>query len=168
MLRLIERLGQVLRTLRDRLLQRELSNDDLRAEIQEIAREAGLDLAVARRLDPATLATWLAPVPDRVDADRVWLMAELLYVEAGSPARRRGHERQAASDLQRALALFSRISPSWRPGADLTSAGERVAELHGLLQVGPRDQHGRSERGLTIGVSAARLLLLRRRAFSAA
>ncbi len=137
-LRLIERLGQVLRTLRDRLLQRELSNDDLRAEIQEIAREAGLDLAVARRLDPATLATWLAPVPDRVDADRVWLMAELLYVEAIA-ARAAGDERQAASDLQRALALFSRISPSWRPGADLTSAGERVAELHGLMQVGPRD-----------------------------
>lgn len=140
-LRLIERLGQVLRTLRDRLLQRELSNDDLRAEIQEIAREAGLDLAVARRLDPATLATWLAPVPDRVDADRVWLMAELLYVEAIA-ARAAGDERQAGSDLQRALALFSRISPSWRPGADLPCAGERVAELQGLLQVGPRRTSG--------------------------
>ena len=81
-LRLIERLAQVLRTLRDRLLQRQLSNEDLRAEIQEIAREAGLDLAFARRLDPATLATWLAPHPDAVNADRVWLMAELLFVEA--------------------------------------------------------------------------------------
>src|SRR6478672_11151711 len=81
-LRLIERLGQVLRTVRDRLLRRELANDDLRAEVQEIAREAGLDLAFARRLDPATLVAWLAPIPDRVDADRVWLMAELLHVEA--------------------------------------------------------------------------------------
>jgi hypothetical protein len=131
-LRLIERLGQVLRTLRDRLLQRQLSNDDLRAEIQEIAREAGLDLTFARRLDPGTLATWLAPVPDRVDEDRVWLMAELLYVEALA-ARAAGDDRQADADLQRALALFSRISPSWRPGADLTTAGERVAELRGLL-----------------------------------
>ena len=60
---LIERLGQVLRTLRDRLLQRELSNDDLRAEIQEIAREAGLDLAVARRLDPPRSRRGWRPSP---------------------------------------------------------------------------------------------------------
>ena len=131
-LRLIERLGQVLRTLRDRLLQRQLTNDDLRAEIREIAREAGLDLAFARRLDPGTLATWLAPVPDRVDEDRVWLMAELLYVEALA-SRAAGDERQAEGDLDRALVLFGRISPTWRPGTDLATAGERVAELQGLL-----------------------------------
>ena len=131
-LRLIERLGQVLRTLRDRLLRRQQSNEDLRAEIQEIAREAGLDLAFARRLDPATLATWLAPVPDRVDADRVWLMAELLYVEAMA-ARGAGDERQAQADLQRGVVLFGRIPPAWRAGDDLTTAGERVAELQALL-----------------------------------
>jgi len=131
-LRLIERLGQVLRTLRDRLLQRQVSNDDLRAEIQEIAREAGLDLTFARRLDPGTLATWLAPVPDRVDEERVWLMAELLYVEARA-ALAAGDDRPADADLQRALALFALISPSWRPGADLPTAGERVVELRGLL-----------------------------------
>ena len=131
-LRLIERLGQVLRTLRDRLLQRQLSNDDVRAEIREIAREAGLDLAFARRLDPATLTTWLAPIPDRVDADRVWLMAELLHVEALA-ARAAGDEWQADSDLRRALALFARIPAGWRPGTDLPSAGERVAELQALV-----------------------------------
>src|SRR5690349_24167851 len=137
-LRLIERLGLVLRTLRDRLLQRQLSNDDLRAEIQEIAREAGLDLAFARRLNPATLATWLAPIPDRVDEDRVWLMAELLYVEAMA-ARAAGDTRQSSSDLHRALALFARISSTWRPGPDLACAGERVAELQQLLNEGRRD-----------------------------
>src|SRR5678815_2509005 len=132
-LRLIERLGQVLRTLRDRLLQRQLSNDDVRAEIHEIAREAGLDLEFARRLDPATLTTWLAPNPDQVDADRVWLMAELLYVEALA-ARDAGDERQADGDLRRALALFGCIDPSWRPDADLASAGERVTELEALVR----------------------------------
>lgn len=135
-MRLIERLGQVLRTMRDRLLQRQVSNEDMRAEIQEIAREAGLDLDFARRLDPGTLATWLAPVPDRVDEDRVWLMAELLHVEALA-ARAAGDERQAVADLRRALVLFGRISPTWRPGTDLPTAGERVAELQDLV-----DDHG--------------------------
>jgi hypothetical protein len=132
-LRLIERLGQVLRTLRNRLLQRQMSNEDLRAEIHEIAREAGLDLAFARRLDPATLTTWLAPIPDQVDADRVWLMAELLHVEALA-ARAAGDERQADGDLRRAQALFARLPPEWRPGTDLPRAGERAAELRALLR----------------------------------
>jgi hypothetical protein len=134
---LIERLGRVLRTLRDRVVQQQSSNEDLHAEIQEIAREAGLDLAFARRLDPGMLAMWLAPVPDRADADRVWLMAELLYVEALA-SRAAGDERQADGDLHRALALLARIAPSWRPGADLPSAGERVAELEQLLHGGGR------------------------------
>jgi hypothetical protein len=132
-LRLIERLGQVLRRLRDRLLQRQLSNDDLRAEIHEIAQEAGLDLAFARRLDVSTLTTWMAPIPGHVDADRVWLMAELLYVE-GLAARAAGDERQAHGDLRRARALFACISSDWTPGTDLATAGERVAELETLLR----------------------------------
>jgi hypothetical protein len=132
-MRLIERLGHVLRTLRDRMLRRQTSNDDLRAELQEIAREAGLDVAVARRLDPAMLVTWLAPMPDHVDSDRVWLMAELLHVEALA-ARAAGDERQADDDLRRALALFARLAPDWRPAADLASAGERVAELRRLVR----------------------------------
>ncbi len=135
-LRLIQRLGQVLRTLRDRLLRRQLSNDDLRAEIQEIAREAGLDLAFARRLDPATLVTWLAPIPDQIDADRVWLMAELLHVEALA-AREGGDGHQADGDLRRALALFARLAPGWRPDTDAPTAGERVAEVRTLLQETP-------------------------------
>lgn len=127
-LRLIERLGQVLRTLRNRLLRRQMTNEDLRAEIAEVAREAGLDLEFARRLDPGTLVTWLAPDPERVDEDRVWLMAELLYVE-GLAARGEGKEQQADGDLRRALVLFARIPPTWRPGDDAPTAAERVAEL---------------------------------------
>jgi hypothetical protein len=132
-LRLIERLGQVLRTIRDRMLRRQMTNEDLRAEIHDIAREAGLDLAFARQLDLRTLATWLAPTPGPADDDRVWLMAELLYVEAVA-ARAAGAEPNADADARRALVLFSRMSPDWKPGADLASAGERVAELETWLR----------------------------------
>jgi len=131
-LRLIERLGRVLRELRDRLMQRQLTNDDLRAQIHEIAREAGLDLALARRLDVQTLVTWIAPVPGQGDGDRIWLMAELLYVE-GMAARAAGDARQADGDLRRALALFERLSPTWRPGTDLATAAERAAEVRAAL-----------------------------------
>jgi hypothetical protein len=110
-LRLIERLGQVLRTLRDRLLRRQASNDDLRAEIHEIAREAGLDIAFARRLDLSTLTTWLRADPRaRSMPTACGLMAELLYVEALA-ARAAGDEHQARGDLRRALALFGCIDP---------------------------------------------------------
>jgi hypothetical protein len=131
-LRLIERLGQVLRTLRDRLLRRELSNEDLLGELQEIAREAGLDVAFARRLDPTTLATWLAPTLDATGTDRVWLMAELFYVEA-QVWRAAGHTQRADADFRRALALFTRLPATWRPQADEPTAGERVAELQTLI-----------------------------------
>ena len=131
-LRLIERLGQVLRTLRDRLLRRETTTDDLRAELREIALEAGLDVEVARRLDPAMLVTWLAPLPDHVDHDRVWLMAELLYVES-AVARAAGADHQAQEDARRALVLFDKLPDTWRPGDDLVTAGERAAELRVLL-----------------------------------
>lgn len=134
-LRLIERLGQVLQTLRNRLLHRQASDDDLRAEIREIALEAGLDLSFARRLDLATLKTWLAPIPGHVDADRVWLMAELFYVE-GLAARAAGDAHQAQGDLRRALVLFECLSPDWAPGADLDSAGDRVTELERLTREG--------------------------------
>jgi hypothetical protein len=131
-LRLIERLGHVLRRLRDRLLQRQFSNHHLRAEVTEIAPEAGLDVAFARRLDPATLVAWLAPIPGHVDNDRVWLMAELLYAEALA-ARAAGQERQGGGDLRRAAVLFAHLDTPWKPSADLPSAGDRVAEIRALL-----------------------------------
>ncbi len=77
-LRLIERFGQMLIALRNRILRREADADQARAEIHEMARSSGLDLDVARQLDPQTLLLWLAPGDD-VDEPKLWLMAELLY-----------------------------------------------------------------------------------------
>jgi hypothetical protein len=131
-LRLIERLGAVLRTLRDRLLRREYSDEDLRVELATIARESGLDIEFARRLDPAMLVSWLAPMPDRLDPERIWLMAELLHVE-GLSARERGEAERAEGDFRRALALFALLEPAWKPRSDFPSAGERVDELRALL-----------------------------------
>ena len=121
-LRLIERLGRVLLSLRDRILGREADTPEVMSQIEEIAQQAGVDLPLARRLDPASLVMWLAPGDD-FDHGRVWLVAELLSL-SGLQAGTAG-----AGDLTRARALFARLPGDYRPSADLPSAGERATEL---------------------------------------
>jgi hypothetical protein len=129
-MRLIERFGVALRTLRDRILRREREDLSVRGELGEIARQAGLDLEVARTLDPAALMMWLAPsgLPDPA---RLWLMAELLYLEgiageADGDAGWRG-------DLSRAAALLAQVPGEWRPGPEFATAAERGDEIQRLL-----------------------------------
>ena len=131
-LRLIERFARMLIALRNRLLKRELQAHEARAEIGEIARTAGLDLDVARQLDPATLVLWLAPGDD-VDEAKLWLMGELLYLE-GLHAEADGDAAAAGAALDRAQAVFARLPASWRPHDELAAAGERVTEIAGRRQ----------------------------------
>jgi hypothetical protein len=131
-LRLIERFGQMLIALRNRILGRDTDSREARAEIHEMARSAGLDLDVARQLDPPTLLLWLAPGDD-VDEPKLWLMAELLYLE-GLHADAAGAPGAGQADLTRALAVFGRLPATWRPHADLPSAGERAAEIQQRLR----------------------------------
>lgn len=128
-LRLIERFGRILIALRNRILRREIEAADVLAELRDIAQQAGLDLELARRLDPAMLVLWLAPTDD-VDEPKLWLMAELLYLE-GLQSQVGG---DARADFARALSIFARLPPEWRPSDDLAAAGERVAELRRLLE----------------------------------
>ena len=129
-LRIIERFGRALTALRDRILGRTTESATTVAEIQEIAQAAGLDLGIARSLDPATLLMWLAPSGEP-DPGRVWLMAELLYLEGvlakgdGAPMWR--------GDLERALAILDRLPPEWRPGDQFASAAERADEIRAHL-----------------------------------
>jgi hypothetical protein len=134
-LRLIERFGQMLIALRNRILGREADADQARAEIHEMARLSGLDLDVARQLDPQTLLLWLAPGDD-VDEPKLWLMAELLYLE-GLHAQAANEPGAGRADLTRALAVFGRLPAEWRPHAELPSAGERVNEIRQSVAAAP-------------------------------
>jgi hypothetical protein len=129
-LRLIERFARALILLRNRILKREADQPLLAAEIGEIAKQAGLDLDVARRLDPATLLMWLSPSGE-ADPPRFWLMAELLHLH-GLQARAEETEGGRA-DFERALTILLRLPAAWRPSEDFCTTGERVAELRGLL-----------------------------------
>ena len=129
-IRLIERFGAVLRSLRDRILRREREDLSARAEIADIARHAGLDLDVARTLPPDLLMMWLAPTGE-ADPAKLWLMAELLYLEALD--RRTSGEEGWRDDFERASSLLVRLEPSWRPGDGFSSAVERLVEMRQML-----------------------------------
>jgi hypothetical protein len=129
-LKLIERFGAALIALRNRILRRVGEDAAIRAEIGEIAQQAGLDIGVARMLDPELLLTWLAPTGEP-DPARLWLMSELLYLEALQS--KRSGEPQWPADLERALALLIRLPLDWRPGDSFATAGERTNEIRTLL-----------------------------------
>ena len=130
-LRLIERFGRVLIALRNQILRRASDPQHVQAQLGDIADQAGLDLTVARQLDPALLVMWLAPTDD-FDVPRVWLMAELLYLYALEASASPNGD--ARGDLGRALALFAHLPPAWRPMDDQATAGARAAEIRALLE----------------------------------
>ena len=130
-IRLIEQFARILIALRDQILRRELTVEDLRREIHEIAQQAGLDLTLARQLDPQMLLMWLAPTGE-IDEPKFWLMAELLYLE-GMDAREAARDDRGAADLARAHAIFALLPADWRPAEGLASAAERCAEIAQLI-----------------------------------
>jgi hypothetical protein len=131
-MRLIERFGRALIALRDRILGRTVDAAELRSQLADIADQAGVSLEVARSLDSRTLLMWLAPTGE-VDEPRFWLLAELLYLE-GLHARQTGAPDAGRGDLARARTIFDRLPAGWAPSADFPSAGDRSAEIAGLLQ----------------------------------
>jgi hypothetical protein len=136
-LRLIEQFARALSGLLNKIVKRERPAHEIRAEIGAIATQSGLDLNVARALDPVMLLMWLAPRGE-VDPGRFWLMAELLFLE-GLQLRTEGAAGRGEPELERALVILLRLDPAWRPQPDLASAGERIAEIRGLLGDDPTD-----------------------------
>jgi hypothetical protein len=132
-LRLIEQFGRALAALRNRIAGRQASPAEVREQIAAVASQSGLQLDIARTLDPAMLLMWLAPRGDKdIDPGKFWLMAELLYLE-GLQAGAEGDAARARADLERAQLVLSKLEPDWRPQADLSSAGERLLEIDRAL-----------------------------------
>ncbi len=136
-IRLIEQFGRALAALRNGILGRQLSPSEAHAQVRAVASQSGLQLDVARTLDPVMLLMWLAPRGDAdIDPGKFWLMAELLFLE-GLQAHQDGRDAAARADLERARLILSKLEPDWRPQADLASAGERIAEIEDRLGVPP-------------------------------
>ena len=126
-IRVIEQFGRTLADLLAHITGRQLSPAEVHAHIAAVADQGGLQLAVARTLDPAMLLMWLAPRGD-IDPGKFWLMGELLLLE-GAQACQEGRADAARGDLERARLILTQIDPAWRPQAYLASAGERLDDI---------------------------------------
>ena len=132
-IRIIEQFGRALAALLHKITGRQLSPAEIHAQVATVASQSGLQLDVARSLDPAMLLMWLAPRGEAdIDPGKFWLLAELLFLE-GMQAREEGHVEAARADLERARLILSKLPPDWRPQAGLASAGERLEDIAGAL-----------------------------------
>jgi hypothetical protein len=129
-MRLIEAFGKSLIAIRDRILKREPDSHAILAELGEMSRKAGVDLDIARRLDPASLLIWLSPTGE-YDPARMWLLAELLYL-AGlrADADRPGAGRP---DFTRALALLDHVPDDFTAPAGLGTAVTLSDDLQAMI-----------------------------------
>lgn len=107
LLRQIEALGRILSRLRELIVGGATAAAN--REIQDEMRNAGLELAVANALDPATLLMLLGgPV---LDARRAFTVGTLLHLD-GLRARADGDEAWASRSFRAATTLLEASRPS--------------------------------------------------------
>jgi hypothetical protein len=129
-MRLIEAFGKSLIAIRDRILKRETDSQVVLAELGEMSRKAGVDLDIARRLDPPSLLVWLSPTGE-YDPARLWLLAQLLYL-AGL---REEEDRPGAGrpDFTRALALLDHVAADFTALAEFATAATLSDDLRAMI-----------------------------------
>jgi hypothetical protein len=132
LLRQIEALGRILSRLRELILGGDTAKAD--AEIREEMRNAGLDLAMANALDPATLLMLLgSPV---LDARRAFTVGSLLHMDA-MRARSDGDEARATRSGANALAVLQAAKPMLDPNrTELATQMIDEIRLQGLTSRG--------------------------------
>ena len=131
LLRQIEALGRILSRLRELILGGDTAKAD--AEIREEMRNAGLDLAMANALDPATLLMLLgSPV---LDARRAFTVGSLLQMD-GMRAKADGDETRAARSFANALAVLQAAKPALDP-----NRAELAAEILDEIRSATRIDH---------------------------
>lgn len=122
-LRMIEQMAVIIAAIRRKILHGEVEAGaaDLRAE----AARQGVDLELARALEPESLLLMLSPVGEP-EPGRCWVMAELLYLD-GLHAQAKGDPDDALASYRRALRLFLALDP--RVIGGIPDAADRVREL---------------------------------------
>ncbi len=132
-LREIERLGYILARIRDRILGRTTSLDELRRDLSGAAGSIGLDLDLAHRVTPETL---LLLAPPATDPSKTWFFAESLYLE-GLELYLAGTPRQAAGLLRRARLLFEALRGAGSGVNLVPEAEDRIREIDDILVTEP-------------------------------
>lgn len=128
LLRQIEALGRILSRLRELITGGATASAN--SDIQSAMREAGLELAMANALDPATLIMLLGG--PALDPRRALLVGSLLHLD-GLRARADGDAGWASRSFAGALALLTAARPLL-DGERATLAGQLIDEINGRGQ----------------------------------
>jgi hypothetical protein len=122
-LRMIEQMALVIARIRKLFLGGDV--EAARAELRAEAARQGVDLPLARALDPESLLLLLSPtgVPE---PGRCWVFAEMLYLD-GLQSAAQGDTDDAVRAYGNALRLFLALDPSVIGG--IPEASARIAEL---------------------------------------
>lgn len=130
-LRQIEEAGSVLRTVLARILGRTAKTDETAFELRRAAQMGGLDFELLRACDPAT-ARLIVEQAAAADPSRLWLAAEMLYVEGMGERTERGGTAGEAN-LTKAYLLYGLVKPTIRLPGGFPEATDRMREIEDLL-----------------------------------
>ena len=130
-LRMIERFGQMLIALRNRILRGEdpqQIEDDLLAGSQQV----GVDLALVRSFTLDSLLMFVGK-EGQLELDRAWLMAEVLSLD-GLQSARLGRVEPARNSLLKARALYDLVGPSGSMLIGVPDIQDRLREIDEALR----------------------------------
>ncbi len=124
-------MGMVLVRLREIILGRAGSRQQVEGEVQKVLRGIGFDFDVARLADADTLERMVAPTGE-VEPARAWLIAEGFYLE-GLEAQLDERADDARACFGKAARLYRLVAPDALLPTGFTEAVERIAEIEQRL-----------------------------------
>lgn len=129
-MRMIEQMGQVLIAIRNAILGRAGTPEEMEGRLSAAATRIGFDLSLARAATAETILMLVAPVGE-VEPGRCWMVAEVLFLD--------GLQAEAEERFDDALSAFEKALPLYRllePGAlhlELPEAVDRVRAVENAL-----------------------------------
>jgi hypothetical protein len=133
-LRLIEQAAAVLKELMDRLRGRRVTRDEVLLDLKRVAFLGNLDLDLLRVLDVSTVRMIAVPL-GQSDPARIWLAAEMLYLEALS-AEASEDQAGARSSFSKALMLYGLVEPTVTLPGGFPEVTERMQDIETRLAGG--------------------------------
>lgn len=131
LLRMIERIGQMLIAIRKRIAAGE-DAATIEESLRRVAADGGVDLDIARLSTLDTLVLFVAPNGE-VEPTRCWMFAELLLLD-GLQARAEGRDADARASFEKAKHLYRLVEPGGALLLGWPEATARIDEVERLLQ----------------------------------
>lgn len=148
-LRLIERIGVLLATIR-KLILAGGDPSEVSVRLQAVANEAGYDLQLLQTLDLESIVAVVAPGGE-VDVARTWVLGELLLL-SGLQASGLEDPEFSRAQLTKSRALFELLGTSASVTRHFPEARVRISEIDSELEsMGPLPPGSGAEGGVPVG-----------------